>query len=625
MRHIRRQVVWLSLAPLLLLTFCITGLYLHDRYNELDQALIANARTIASKLAAGNHLGDEYLRKQIALDFQSVDVKSISVVDAQENTRISAVNLKADQLQNHPTREKYRVRFPLYSNGSSQARQNGEVIVEMSASSTDLQKLRLLAWALMITAIFLSVSIYLLLLASRRITFPINKLCADLRHFAQSNPLAEQFTVTTDACELESLAQNINLLTTKLQSEHEHLQRSIEEETQILRKQKQEAERNSLNSSRFLAVASHELRQPLHALSLYIAELQRKVFGAELQHLVGQLNHSVEVLTNMLNGLLDISKLDARTILPQIQICSVAGLLERVSASHVMVARIKNVRLVVRPCTCYVTSDPALLERIMMNLVGNAIRYTEPGGSVLVACRHRGNHIQLEVRDNGIGIAPEDHEQIFREFHQCKQPKLDTSKGLGLGLAIVSRLTKLLDHKLTLHSIPNKGSVFALEVPSAHEPEISDEQSPAQVVTVSHMAGKRILIVDDDPLILESTVHILGAWGCNVSSADSLKSVTQRLAAGEEWDLIITDYQLDDHITGLHIINAVKENHKRSIPCILITGNTSQELSKLINAGGGHVLYKPVRPAKLRSLIEFLLSGESIPPEYSAGTTNNSV
>lgn len=618
MKNIRHQIVWLALLPMLLLAFCAAGLFLHDRYAALDQALVMEARMLADRLAAGGERSDEVLRNQIQSALQHADVQSVSMLDAQRKPRVSAENIEHDHQRN---RVALRMEAPVYSGAG---RPIGAVVVTMSGSNADRQKLILLAWTLASAAIILGISIYLVLIASRRITRPINTLCSELQHIVEASPHSSQVTLTADVCELGNLSKNISLLTDKLQGEHELLQHKLEAETQMLRQKKDMAERNSLNSSRFLAVASHELRQPLHALSLYIAELQRKAVGAELQHLAGQINHSVEVLTSMLNGLLDISKLDARSVVPQIQTCSMTGLLERVSANHVMVARIKNVRLVVRPCACHVLSDPVLLERIMMNLVGNAIRYTEPGGSVLVACRHRGKHIHLEVRDNGIGIAPEDHENIFREFHQCKHPQFDASKGLGLGLAIVDRLTRLLGHQLTLRSAPNKGSVFVLQIPTAQAPATPGDHAATGSPQASSalMAGKKILIVDDDPLILESTVHILSAWGCNVTSADSLKAVTERLAAGETWDLVITDYQLEDHITGLNIIHTLKARHTQAVPCILITGNTSQELSKLINAGGGHVLYKPVRPAKLRSLVEFLLRGPDQQGEFPLILTN---
>ncbi|PIV15419.1 MAG: hybrid sensor histidine kinase/response regulator [Gallionellales bacterium CG_4_10_14_3_um_filter_54_96] len=476
---------------------------------------------------------------------------------------------------------------------------------------TPAQFNQLLFQSLAITILLLGVLIYLLWLVSRRITAPIVKLSSALQSIAQGKP-APSAAVTTQASELCTLAQGINTLTEKLQREHEILQQRIDDATQSLRNKKELAERDNQNSSRFLAVASHELRQPLHALNLYISELQRKVVGAEPQHLVGQINHSVEALTQMLNSLLDISKLDARTIVPQIETFRMGGLLERISANHILLARIKNIRLVVRPCSCCVSSDQLLLERILMNLVSNAIRYTEPNGSVLVACRHRGQKVRIEVRDNGIGIAKEDQDNIFREFHQCKRPQLDMRKGLGLGLAIVDRLVKLLNCQLELRSVPNVGTVFALEIPAAQMPDKQPDQETVRATNISAIScllGKKILVVDDDPLVLESTAHILISWGCTVSSADSMDAVNKLLETNSDWDLIITDYQLEDSITGLNVMQVVKQQLERKIPCILITGNTSQEISRLVSLGGDRVLYKPVSPAKLRSLVEFLLKG----------------
>lgn len=473
---------------------------------------------------------------------------------------------------------------------------------------------QILFQSLAVTIFLLSVFIYLLWFVSCRITAPIVNLSLALQSIAQGKS-ATPGTVTTQASELCTLARGINTLTENLRKEHEILQRRIDEATQSLRDKKELAERANQNSSRFLAVASHELRQPLHALNLYIAELQRKVVGAEPQHLVGQINHSVEALTQMLNSLLDISKLDARTIVPQIETFTMSDLLERISANHTLLARIKNIRLVVRPCSCCVSSDQLLLERILMNLVSNAIRYTEPNGSVLVACRHRGQKVRIEIRDNGIGIAKEDQDNIFREFHQCKQPQLDMRKGLGLGLAIVDRLVKLLGCRLSLRSAPNVGTVFALEVPAAKMADKKPDQETIQATdtsAISCLPGKKILIVDDDPLVLESTAHILMSWGCTVSAADSMEAVNKLLDKDSDWDLLITDYQLENSITGLNIMQAVAQQLNRKIPCLLITGNTSQEISRLASTSGDHVvLYKPVKPAKLRSLVEFLLKGSA--------------
>lgn len=611
MIHLRRQILWLTLIPLLFLTACVEAYFLHDSYRDIDQKLIDRARNIAEQLVTAKQHGEEILHKQIAQAMQLPDVQAISLLDGEGKELFSQENQVADHPERHLTRKEFRIYAPLYDIATASPAHEQGIVVEMNSANAELQKLQILVWSLLVVVIFLSVVIYFLSRASNQLIAPINRFRTELQNLITKNYDFKQSDINTNVCELESLAENINNLVKNFQKQQESLQRKIVQETQLLIGQKELAERNSLNSSRFLAVASHELRQPLHALSLYINELQRKVNGSEQQHLVGQINHSVEILTEMLNSLLDISKLDARTIIPQIQTCSMSDLLERVSANHVMLARIKNVRLVVRPCTCHVSGDPVLLERIIMNLVSNAIRYTNPGGSVLVACRNRSSYIHLEVRDNGIGIDPEDQENIFREFHQCKQSQLDNRKGLGLGLAIVDRLTKLLGYRLSVRSKPGIGSVFSLQIPTASQSGNTTSHS-VQVTPATHINRKKILVVDDDPLVLESTVHILSAWGCDVSFADSLGSVTARLDEGEHWDLVITDYQLEDHITGLNIINTVNQKLSHKVPCILITGNTSQELSKLINAGGGHVLYKPVRPAKLRSLVEFLLK-EGIP------------
>lgn len=477
------------------------------------------------------------------------------------------------------------------------------------ASITHELFIGILLQMLAITIPLLVLTYYLLSHLSRRIIAPLIDLSVDVRVLTQGLPGAPD-TVSCQVCELSPLVKAFNALKEKSRQEHDIFQQRIDEKTRVLRDKKEMAERANQNTSRFLAVASHELRQPLHAISLYVSELQRKVFNSELQSLVEQVNHSVEVLTQMLNGLLDISKLDARTIVPQIQDFSMTGLLERITANHIIQARNKNIRLVVRPCSCYVSSDSLLLERIIMNLVSNAIRYTDENGSVLVACRHRGKKLRIEVRDNGIGIANDDQENIFREFHQCKQPHSSAEKGLGLGLAIVDRLAQLLGHKLSLRSKPNVGTVFTLEVPSTRTPENSSAHNPSrnpEIPAISNLLGKRLLVVDDDPLVLDSTVHILTSWGCVVSSADSMAAVDSLLAEGKEWDLIISDYQLEEEVTGLSVIKVIKQHLNRQIPCILITGNTSQEISKLVTFGGNCILYKPVRPAKLRSLAEFLL------------------
>jgi CheY-like chemotaxis protein len=354
---------------------------------------------------------------------------------------------------------------------------------------------------------------------------------------------------------------------------------------------------------------------------LYVAELQRKISGAEQRHLVGQIEHSIEALSTLLNALLDISKLDAGVVVPQIQTCDVNTMLERVTADYQMLASIKNIRLVVRPYAGYVTSDPMLLERILMNLVSNAVRYTYPNGSVLVACRRRGRFLRIEVRDNGIGISRIDQENIFREFFQLAQPQLDVNKGLGLGLSIVDRLAKLLGHRIELRSSLGKGSVFSIEVPLAPQAAklpVASAQLPATQEPegdMSPLIGKRLLVVDDDALVLSSTSSILASWGCEVSTATSISDVRTLLQQGAIWDLVITDYQLDNEGNGIDVIALIRQYYNRQIPCILISGDIGPAVLKLASVGGHHLLHKPVRPAKLRSLVVYLLETAAPSPE----------
>ena len=419
---------------------------------------------------------------------------------------------------------------------------------------------------------------------------------------------------------LQSRERGLSEMSTQLLQERAVLRQRIDEATLKLRNEKEEAERTCQDKSRFLAVASHDLRQPLHALGLYVAELRHQLSFTPQQHLVEQVEQSVDALATLLNALLDISKLDAGAVIPQIQSCDIAAMVTRVAGDYQMLAAIKNIHLVVHPRAGYVSSDPVLLERILTNLVSNAIRYSYPNGCVMIACRKRGNQMRIEIRDNGIGISQADQSNIFREFFQISKPQLDSGKGLGLGLAIVDRLVKLLGISIELRSAPNKGSLFALQVSTSAEPEKFTRTGKLPVFASAAsdsgdslpLSGKSILVVDDDELVLTSTSTILAAWGGQVSTATSLYGVQQLLSLDLSWDLIISDYQLGMNETGIDVIAAVRKHWHNDIPGILISGDTSPDLLQLAHSAGHHLMHKPVKPAKLRSLVMYLL-GDSKP------------
>jgi CheY-like chemotaxis protein len=379
---------------------------------------------------------------------------------------------------------------------------------------------------------------------------------------------------------------------------------------QHLRTEKEFAERASRDKSQFLAVASHDLRQPIHALGLYIAALRRKTSGEEQLHLVEQIERSVDSISTLLNSLLDISRLDAGIVEPRMQVCDVSRMLDHLATEFRMEACAKSIRLVVRLSQCYVFSDPVLLERILRNLISNALRYTPSNGTVLVACRIRGDQLRIEVRDNGIGIDEVFHDRIFSDFFQLNQIVNVDNKGIGLGLAIVDRLAKLLGHGLELRSELNNGSLFALELPSASLVDCDSQPAAPYVkhLECATLTGKKILIVDDDPLVLESTATLLSSWGAEITAASTIDAVNCLLNAGYNCDLVISDYHLGRDETGLDVIKIVREKLGKSTPFTLISGDTRAEVQKMAHEGGYHLLFKPVRPAKLRSLVQFFLN-----------------
>lgn len=662
---IRRRVAWLTLIPSFIMVVSLEVFLLYGRFADMDLDLLERGKLITRQLASSSEYGvfssnQAFLQNIANGVLQQPDVRGLIILDSASGILASAGKFSSSLDNGHratstgqtpdesmqpgriseevnlltPVRSSAKglwIYHPIIpaqiamddfdSGGKPAAQQIGAVIVEMDRLRTEGLKMRMFRLTALVTVIFLTFSLYLVYLAGRSITVPIRKLSDAVQAIGEGNLDTRVAMRATRINELDMLAQGMNKMTAQLRQDRTQLQQRIDEATLALRAKKEEAERASHDKSRFLAVASHDLRQPLHALGLYVAELQRKVSGDEQRHLVGQVEHSIEALSALLNALLDISKLDAGAVIPQMQTCNVNSILQRVVADYQMLADIKNIRLIVRPCTDQVTSDPMLLERIMVNLVSNAIRYGYPNGCVLVACRRRGRLLRIEVRDNGIGISEADQKNIFREFFQLTQPQLDANKGLGLGLSIVERLAKLLGHRLQLRSAPGRGAVFALEVPvaahSIRQPAAVPVQIPPdddQGTEQIPLLGKKLLIVDDDALVLSSTASILVSWGCEVSTADSRAQIERLLADGLTWDLIISDYQLEGGTNGMDVIALVRQRLDKRLPCILISGDTSQTVLRLASVSGYRLLHKPVRPAKLRSLVVYLLSREETEP-----------
>jgi signal transduction histidine kinase/CheY-like chemotaxis protein len=373
-----------------------------------------------------------------------------------------------------------------------------------------------------------------------------------------------------------------------------------------LRARTSELELANTAKSRFLAMASHDLRQPLHALGLFVAQLRTPLKPRERAKSIERIDASVGEMNEMFNSLLDISKLDAGVLTPKIVDFSIARLLQKIETTFDQAVREKGLRLRVMRSDAWVRSDALLLERILLNLVSNAMRYTLHGG-IIVGCRRRSDMLRIEVWDSGPGI-PEGHRKdIFGEFFQLPGPERDRYGGLGLGLAIVDRLRRLLNHEIELTSTVGRGSRFTILVPMAAE-----GVSTVEAVCSTHPAafaveGKVILIIDDAPNVLEGTRGLLGKWGYSVVTAASDEAALIRLAErGQHPDLIISDYHLANGKTGIEAIERIDAAFGASIPAILISGDTAPERLRDARDKGYILLHKPVDPMRLRAVMHQL-------------------
>jgi signal transduction histidine kinase/integral membrane sensor domain MASE1 len=359
--------------------------------------------------------------------------------------------------------------------------------------------------------------------------------------------------------------------------------------------------------SRFIAAASHDLRQPLHALGLFVARLQGRVKAAERSRIVEQIDASVAAMNELFNDLLDMSKLDSGVVAPNISEFPIAQLLERTESTFSATARNKGLSLRIVGNSAWVRSDLILLERILLNLVSNAVRYTARG-KVLVGCRLRGRKLRIDVCDSGPGIPVDEHISIFREFYQLGGPRRERQGGMGLGLAIVDRLCRLLKHEIDFASELGKGSRFSVLVPSVAARALIVEPKVSVHTTLDSIGGKLVVVIDDDPVVLDSTGGLLRSWGCHVLTVGSARVALAGLAEfNQSPDLIICDYQLSDGQTGVEAIEELRKSLNLPIPAFLISGDTTPERMREVRTSGYHLLHKPVRPRALRAMLSVFL------------------
>nr|WP_154372969.1 hybrid sensor histidine kinase/response regulator [Duganella guangzhouensis] len=368
------------------------------------------------------------------------------------------------------------------------------------------------------------------------------------------------------------------------------------------------AEYANLAKTKFLAAASHDLRQPIHAQGLFLDVLARSGLTAHQDEVLASARSAWQASSDMLNTLLDFSRIEAGVVQPHPQPFDLQGLLNQIENDLAPLADAKGLFYRSRETALTVESDERLVEMVLRNLVSNAIRYTERGG-VLVACRRRGASVQVEVWDTGIGIAAADQREIFREFHQLGNPERDRNKGLGLGLAIAQGLAGALDLRLSLSSRPGRGSVFRIVLPVVPSGTVAGAMTgtAGALATPPHAAealppGLRVLVIDDDQSILAGMAQLLESWGCACDTASSLsEALALATRAAPAWtpSVIISDYRLREQQTGAQAIAALRAALGRHVPALVITGDTAPERLREAMATGDPLLHKPVKPEQL--------------------------
>jgi signal transduction histidine kinase/ActR/RegA family two-component response regulator len=359
-----------------------------------------------------------------------------------------------------------------------------------------------------------------------------------------------------------------------------------------------EAEEANRAKTVFLASASHDLRQPLHAMGLFLSALARADLNERQHQLLSQAQASALATGDMLATLMDFSKVDAGVIKPQMQAFALQPLFHKLERELAPLAEEKGLVFRMRDTSAILHADPALVELILRNLALNAIRYTERGG-VLLGCRLRGQQAIVEVWDTGIGIPADQHDAIFKEFHQLGNPERDRRKGLGLGLAIVDGLARAMSLDVSLRSRPGRGSVFGLALPLSLQPW---QEQVSQAVAEPELGGLRVLLIDDDETVRGAMADLLATWGCRCETAPSGEEALALLDSFEP-DVVLADYRLRSYRTGLQALEAVRERLGREIPAAIITGDTAAERLREAHASGLALLHKPVPAERLQAVL----------------------
>lgn len=626
---IRTRVLLAAWLPVLMVGIGLSVAFLLGRSSDLNESYQQRARSLARQLASASEYGifssNEVQLYSICLGAtKEPDVRSVDIFDANGNllTRVGAPltappGMEGNESSLHNSAVNLDVLVqPVFSSQigldevfESPARALpktdqllGHVVLVMSRQSLTLLEHSMLLLGALITFGGLLLGSGVAFLIARGVIQPIQRVTRQVARL-ESGELGYRAEVQAHD-PFAALQRGLNSMAQHLQDSRQLLEYRVEKATQELRAQKESAEEATQSKSRFLAAASHDLRQPAHAMGMIVTRLMQFPHSAEEANVIDQLAASVRAQQDLLDSLLDIAQLDARAVKTSIQMLSVAELFAPLMYGFQAQAQAKHLNFRIRHSRLWVQSDPVLLTRILLNLVQNALRYTERGG-VLVACRTvRGQRCaRIEVWDTGVGIAPVHQKAIFKEFFQVGNSERDRSKGLGLGLGIVERTAQLLGHTVAVKSIPGRGSRFSIELPLAKHPHPVAQTFRQPVLPPNDLQGVRLLVIEDDALVSQAMVMLLSSWGCDVCQASGIQEALGAFRSGASPQLIISDYRLPAGENGLDAVQAIRGAAATAIPACIMSGDVASNLANVCREAGIQFLQKPVRAEALRRLI----------------------
>ncbi|WP_099558684.1 NahK/ErcS family hybrid sensor histidine kinase/response regulator [Hartmannibacter diazotrophicus] len=434
----------------------------------------------------------------------------------------------------------------------------------------------------------------------------INKL--EKINAALMDRVERSMDVHGNAYSLFQTAINLELQVKTRTEELTNVLHRLEATNEQLRAAKEEAEQANFYKTRFLAAASHDLLQPLSAAKLSTSALMDMQETAEGTTIAGQVDRALTSIEELLKTLLDISKLDAGVMQPDVKTVALGDVFASLASDFTTIAAQKGLKFKVRPTKAHVRTDPLLLRRILQNLISNAVRYTRSGGVILGARTRRDGVVDIQVSDTGIGIPEAEHQSVFEEFRRGEGIGRAEPTGLGLGLAIVRRMSAALGHEIGFASKVDKGTTFRLTLPLVEiDPETLARPERPRLATMG-LNETRVLVVDNDEAIIAASSALLTRWSCNVVTAQSPDEAVAQMRASGTPDVILADFHLDNGRTGLDVISVLRQLAGRTIPAVVITADHTQDVADAVRAADAELLNKPVRPAELRALLAHMLA-----------------